>query len=254
MSDLLSPDAAGFRVCGVDNLKSYRFSSEEFEGVVTGPQVGGHRLYHGHATRPNHFTYFLTVNGPAFSADMADRSVVVELARAPQDPAWLRTTTALVDDHLDDIFADMAAFFRTKPKAMMTYPREAEWARQVLARLPDPDGVVKAVAARQRRIDEDDGQAEDVVDFFGQKIAHELNWKSVGGRRVFVPSTVAARWLAGMNRRFDGGQAAYLKHLQHPRLEYRRTNARRGYVWTGPSAPPQELIETPAFSPTGRPL
>src|SRR5262249_1067430 len=60
---LLSADSAGKRLVLWDNVKSDRISSADLEGLITADTVSGRKLYAGEGSRPNRFTYVLTVNG-----------------------------------------------------------------------------------------------------------------------------------------------------------------------------------------------
>ena len=237
MSDLLSPSAFPLRVGEMDNLKSFRFSSEWFEALLTAREFDGHLLYHGHASRPNHVTFFVTVNGAAFSKDMAQRSVVVRVNRPKYSAGWWRETERLVTEHRDEIFADIGWFLTRKRKKLKRLTRWDDWCHEVVSRLDDPDGVIDAVLGRQDEIDEDDATAEDVVDYFEARIKSHTG-QGAGGKRYFIPSVMAGEWLGEMNRRFEGTASAYLKQLEHPRLCYRRTGTTRGFVWSGRNAGP----------------
>lgn len=238
MSDLLSPSAFPLRVGELDNLKSFRFSSEWFESLLTAREFDGHLLYHGHASRPNHVTFYLTVNGAAFSKDMAQRSVVVRLNRPKYAAGWWRETERLIAEHRDEIFADIGWFLTRKRKKLKRLTRWDDWCHEVVSRLDDPDGVIDAILQRQAEIDEDDATAEDVVDYFEARISAHTGSQAVDKKRYFVPSVMAGEWLGEMNRRFEGTASAYLKQLEHPRLRYHRTGTSRGFVWSGRNAGP----------------
>ncbi len=238
MSDLLSPSASPLRVGELDNLKSFRFSSEWFESLLTAREFDGHLLYHGHASRPNYVTFFLTVNGAAFSKDMAQRSVVINLARPKYQAGWWAATQKLIEGHRDEIFADIGWLLTRKPKKLKRLTRWDDWCHHVVGRLDDPDAVIDEIVKRQGAIDEDDATAEDVLDYFEARIRAHAGGQSPGARRYYIPSVMAAEWLGEMSRRYEGTASAYLKQLEHPRLRYRRTGASRGFVWSGRDADP----------------
>lgn len=241
LSDLLSPRAFELRVVELDNLKSHRLSSEFLEALVTRQTIGGHLLYRGHATRPNHLTLFVTVNGPSFSKDLAQRSVVIRLARPVYRAGWAAETERLIRDHRDAIFADIGAFMAPKSRVPGEQFRWEDWACEVVGRLKEPDGVLRAILVRQGAVDADDDAADDVVDLFGRKIRERMKGSNTACLRVFIPSLVAGQWAAELDRRQSHGQAtAYLKALDHPRLRYCRSATARGFIWSGMAAPPGE--------------
>lgn len=233
MSDLLSPQALPLRVAELDNLKSYRFSSEWFESFLTARDFNGHKMYHGHASRPNYVTLFVTVNGAAFSKDMAQRSVVIQLSRPKYTSNWRNKTERLITDYRDEIFADIGWFLAQKPKKLKRLTRWSDWCAQVASRLDNPDDVIAAISARLAEIDQDDATAEDVIDYFAAHIRSHTGYSNIEGKRYFIPSVMASEWLSRMDRRYEGTASAYLKQLEHPRLRYLRTNASRGFVWSG---------------------
>jgi len=91
---LLTPDALERRVVLLDNVKSLKLSWGELEALIRNDSVSGHRLYHGESRRPNTLTYCLTLNGAALSRDMAQRCVIVKLARPQYGPTWEEDTYA----------------------------------------------------------------------------------------------------------------------------------------------------------------
>lgn len=251
-SDLLSPSAFPLRIVELDNLKSFRFSSEFFESLLTAREFGGHVLYQGHGTRPNYMTFFVTVNGASFSKDMAQRSVVIRLARPKYTAGWWKGVEKLIREHRDEIFADIGWFLTHKRKKLKRLTRWDDWCHQVVSRLDDPDAVIDTILARQGEIDEDDATAEDVVDYFEARIKAHVGNQSVGGKRYYIPSVMAGEWLGQMNRRYEGTASAYLKQLEHPRLRYRRTGTDRGFVWSGRTAGPATGYTTLEYTAGGK--
>jgi len=65
----------------LDNLKTFKLSSGELEGLITTDVISGHRFYFGEASRPNTLTFCLTINGASLSKDMSQRVVPVVLDR-----------------------------------------------------------------------------------------------------------------------------------------------------------------------------
>lgn len=104
---LLSKGAIIKRVAVIDNIKTSKFSWGEFEGLVTAPVISGHHMYVGENQRPNHLTWILTVNGATVSEDIAQRTVVIKLARPEYAPDWQPTILKFIDEHRWEIIADI---------------------------------------------------------------------------------------------------------------------------------------------------
>ena len=104
---LLSEGAQSLRVCRLDNVKSHRFSWADLEALVTSPVISGHRLYCGEARRPNLLTWLITMNGASLSKDLAQRAVVIKLARPTDDPTWDDRLWEFVEENRWNIIAEI---------------------------------------------------------------------------------------------------------------------------------------------------
>lgn len=240
LSTLLSPSAWGRRVVLIDNLKTYRFSSEEIEGLVTCDEVSGHQLYHGFATRPNHLTYVVTVNGASFSKDMTERSVVIELAQPTTSPTWYAETTAFIVEHRDEIVADVRWHLEKKPgKKLTSTDRWPDWCRGVLSKIDTPNAALKLTEERRRAIDADDSDEEDVLDHVRARIVAACTEEGSADRVVWVPVLLMVKWVTELRRDFNPSQASqFLKSVKPEVIHYRRTNGARYYEWRGKDAEP----------------
>jgi len=249
-SDLLSAEALGRTVLTLDNLKTNRFSSEFLEKLVTSPEWGGHRLYLGYGTRPNYTTLFVTVNGANFSKDLAQRAVVIRLGVPEYSAHWWPETEALIREHRSEIMADIGWFLtRTPAVPLSQFTRHPEWCQEVIARLPDPTGLIELIRHRQGEIDDDDRAAEDVVDHFASKLRAVLGHDRITSEKYFIPTGEAGKWLRELGRRYENGNVKHhLDQLAHPRLFAHRLSSARGCVWVGPDCPPDaEIRRLPAY-------
>ena len=104
---LLSPDARAYRIGLLDNLKSLHFSSGALEKLITASTISGHQLYHGEARRANTITWALTLNSAALSKDLAQRSVVIRLARPQHSGNWESQTKRFIAENRETIVGDI---------------------------------------------------------------------------------------------------------------------------------------------------
>jgi hypothetical protein len=259
LAGLLSPSALPLRVALIDNLKSYRFSSDLIESLITAETINGHRLHHGHAARPNLLTWWITVNGAAFSKDMAQRSVVIRLKRPTPSAAWYATTVAFARDHQDAIVADILWRLQTPGLALTKCDRWPDWANGVLNRVAEPAALLELIEQRRAGLDEDDENAADVLDHVRACLQavyaeHGDGTADVDQLRVAIPRPLLTVWVAKLKRGYSDSQVAgYLKQVQSPLLTDYRTKSRRFYLWTGPLATAATKVKELPYRPDPTP-
>ena len=239
MAVLLSPSARNKRVALFDNLKAFRFSSDLFESLVTCEDINGHRLNHGHASRPNHLTFAVTVNGASYSKDMAERSVVIKLKPPNRSGTWYKETLALVEQHRGEVIADVRWHLARKRKPLPKYDRWEVWCEDVLARLPEASKLIELLEKRRKEIDEDDQASADFTQHLEACIRGHGTGTNPDTTRAFIPSPLMLQWLRLIKPDLDLRQVAGLvtQHLSD-RVSKKNRNCVRGYVWTGKDADP----------------
>jgi hypothetical protein len=132
LTGLLSPSALQHRLGLLDNLKSLRFSNDQFESLVTAANINGHRMYVGHAERLNYLTWAVTVNGASYSKDLAQRSVVVQLARPRPASNWYGDTVDFIDSHREEIIADIRWHLEQPARPITRAERWQPWAPEIV--------------------------------------------------------------------------------------------------------------------------
>jgi hypothetical protein len=190
---LLSPEGLTKRVALLDNVKTLRFSWAELEALITSPTVSGKRLYVGEASRPNNLTWIITLNGVSLSTDMAQRSVVIKIKRPSHSGDWEEETRQYIDDHRQQIIADLIGFLRGPRSPLIRFTRWGAWERAVLSLTDDPDLIQQEIIARQESSDVEEEDASLIVEYFRQRLA-DLCYQTEHDK-VFIPSAVAAEWL-----------------------------------------------------------
>lgn len=167
---LLTPESLTKRIVLFDNVKTNRLSWAELESLITAPGISGHQMYKGDRTRPNTLLWCLTLNGPTMSKDMAQRVVMVKLAKPVHSGDWEDEAKAYVDRNRWEIIADIAAFFQGSRAKMPGYTRWGTWEKEVLSRLPEPADAQRVIVERRDAINSDDEEAGYVEDHFAQKL------------------------------------------------------------------------------------
>ena len=240
---LLSPSAANKRVALFDNLKAYRFSSDFFESLVTCESINGHRLNHGHASRPNYITFTITVNGASYSKDMSERTIVLKIIQPHRSGTWYKETVNMIENHRDEIIADVRWHLSRKKKTVKKPDRWEVWCDDVLARLSKPNALITLLGQRRREIDEDDQAAADYVQHVEACIRSHGSGRNPDTSHVFIPSPLMLKWLNLFNQEItSSGQVAGIvnQHLS-ARIAKKHFSAVRGYIWLGKKADKSSL-------------
>jgi len=158
ISRLLTPSSLTKRVVRIDNIK-LNYDSAFVEGLITAPTISGHRLFHGDAARPNTMTFLLTGNGLQLSRDIAERSIVIRLAKPPYRAGWEDSVINFVAEHRDKILADIVARLRAPGQSVEDVDRYTDWAHGVLAHCRGDANAAMALN-RSRRVEADETAAE----------------------------------------------------------------------------------------------
>ena len=187
ISGMLSPSSWAKRISLIDNLKTFRFSCDVIESLVTCTEINGHRLYHGHATRPNLLTTIITVNGASFSKDMSQRSVVIRVRRPMTSGTWDHEAKAFIELYRDVIAADVRWHLEQPASPMTILDRWPLWCTEVLSRQPDASSLLLAIGERREVIDEDDQDATEVIEYIRACLHELLRNVDLDKMRVLAP-------------------------------------------------------------------
>lgn len=251
---LQSPKSWPARILLLDNLKSYHFSSDLLESLITAPQIDGHRLYVGHSTRPNLLTVIVTINGAAFCRDMADRSIVIHLTRPTicANQAWEREIDAFIEENRRALLANIRWHLENNRWKISSPPRWAAWHRDVLARLERPKKLMQVLKNRREGIDQDKDDAGVFIAHVEACILATCPYiKNVSNAYVQIPPPLMQQWVRSLRPDFTGRQAlVYAKQIGDARFSYRRTSKERFYIYQGTNANSKEPTVLP-YNPKG---
>jgi hypothetical protein len=188
---LLSPNGLKLRIARLDNVKTLKFSWAELEAVITSPSISGHRLHKGEASRPNSLSLFITLNGASLSIDMAQRVIIVKLAKPRgRMGAWESDVCDFIDNHRQEILADIAAFFELEPEPIPDHTRWAAWEDEVLGRLVDSMKIKELIESRANQANVESEEIERMEEFIEERL-RDLKYQSC---LIHIPSGVAAEW------------------------------------------------------------
>lgn len=207
---LLSKEGLNKRVARYDNIKAVRFSLSTLESLITSEAVSGHRMYQGEGSRANYLTWFITMNDPELSRDLAQRCVSVSLGAPKRDGDWTAAVNKYIKDNGAAIIQDVAAFYQRPIRRTIKVNRWGSWVVEVLCRLDNPQEVFDLIEEREKANDSDSVAAEEVNEYVHHKM------KQLGYHHpsvVHIPNQILARWAnnaIGNEQR----QAAVLKQLK----------------------------------------
>lgn len=168
------------RVVRFDNLKSNAFSWGDFEGLITTRAVTGHKLFVGNVTKPNVFTYLLTVNDAQISKDLATRAVIVKLRRPDYQADFADSIYSYIDRHRDGIISEIKDLIEMRPpvelEAKIRFPA---WVRDVLSKVERADEALDLIKARADNADVDESIDDDFEEYLYERLA-DLRYQDRG--------------------------------------------------------------------------
>src|SRR5262249_3608926 len=146
--------------------------------------------YAGDGSRPNTLTWCLTINGASLSKDMAQRCVIVKVARPVYSATWEDETSAYVEANRWAILGDLIAVLKGPAAALDVHSRWGAWEDLGLARLPGSAAAQELIAERQDAVDED----REAADLVREGFAGELKSRGhdPGRAVVFIPMPAVA--------------------------------------------------------------
>ncbi|QGJ68816.1 Hypothetical protein PBC10988_4790 [Planctomycetales bacterium 10988] len=237
---LLSPEAAKYRVALLDNLKTRRLSWAELEDLITAAKISGHRLYQGEGQRPNTLVWVLTLNGASLSKDMAERCIVIKLARPQHDPDWERKVRNYLHDHRGDIISDIRQLLEqpsVEKKGEKGFSRWAEWEAQVLCKVEDFEACQTIIRDRQQDVDDDSQEANLIRDQLQQKL-RQGDYDPLTCC-VSLDCRTLSRWLSDwLNKPLAPTKVTpYLTNLHIQEIDRKRCSAGAQWIWRGVASP-----------------
>jgi hypothetical protein len=231
-------------------VKTLRFSWAEYEAMITEDVISGWELYEGEGRRANTVNWAITMNGGSLSRDIADRTVVIKLARSEYDGNWWEAVVKYIKDHRESILVEVRdLLIAPPPEGFTVSSRWSEWETAVLSKVHDPQACQVVIARRRQEIDADAEETTDVRTYFAKRAA-DNGTGNPDTTHILIASQAAAQWLSEATRKDFATNAAtvYLQGLRIPELVRVRTTHTRGWAWRGvnsPAKPSNELRPPP---------
>jgi hypothetical protein len=245
---ILTAGTEAKRIVLLDNVKTDRVSWADLESFITAKEIGGHGMYLGEGSRPNNLLWCITLNGPAMSRDMAQRSVIVKLAKPKYGGAWERDTRRFISEHRTQLICDLAGFFEQPRAILPRYSRWGEWEENVLARMPGAAEIQAVICERQGLVDADGEESSVVEDHFRHEL-ERLNY-APDEDSVHIPNAIAREWYGaaiGAKVTTNGMTRAIKQAIGEGRLTRLTINPShangRGLLWIADSDEPLKDLE-----------
>src|SRR5262249_30383990 len=152
------------------------------------------------------------------SKDIAQRVIPIKLTRPRSKPGWEGEVRAFCRSHRPAILGDVRDILQSAPGPINPRIRQTDWAKHILAKLPDYLEVEDLIKTRQKAMDDDQTEKYLIIDFFREKL-EKLGHDSLRDK-VLIPSVVAAEWVSEATReRYATNRAsAFLKGMAIPML------------------------------------
>jgi len=230
---ILSPGGATKRILRMDNIKTHRLSWDDLEKLITSPSISGHLMYAGESHRKNLLTVFMTLNGANLSKDLAQRVVVIKLARPEHHAHWEDDVRRFIKIHRWEILAEIAAILSREPGPLIARTRWAEWESAVLSKLDWVEECQDVIVERQGLIDDDDSDRDLVREFIKAQLTRQNICPET--ESVLIQSVLMAEWIEKVRREKMATNRAsgFVKGLGIPELKEARKSDFRGFEWRG---------------------
>ena len=144
---VVSSEGRQSRIALIDNITGDSVASASLAKLITAASISERAAYgRGESSRENDLTWFLTMNGASFDADMASRCYTLRIRKPVNpDPFWEEQVFRHIDENRLQILSDMAAMLdrvNARPRSEVWVRRESRFARF--------DSLVLAAVCRDR--------------------------------------------------------------------------------------------------------
>lgn len=174
------------RIVRMDNIKSSTMSNDVIESLITAKKMSGHKLYTGHKSVPNWFTYVMTFNDAMLSRDMAQRTVIIRLKRPTYSASWYTDICEYIDRHREALIADIGYELTRKSDSKSSVTRFPVWERDVLSKAcTDMKAVLAQIAEEQANSDSDSQLSEEIRDVLISRISKLYRYKEFTHEKVY---------------------------------------------------------------------
>ena len=144
---VVSSEGRQSRIALIDNITGDSVASASLAKFITAASISERAAYgRGESSRENDLTWFLTMNGASFDADMASRCYTLKIRKPiDPDPFWEEEVFRHIDKNRLQILADMGAMLdRVNARS-----RSEVWVRRD-SRFARFDSLVLAAVCRDR--------------------------------------------------------------------------------------------------------
>ena len=193
MQRVLTDNALQCRIVRVDNLKG-RMDVSALESAITSRYLSGKKMYHGEMKVPNVYSWFVTVNTPEYSTDLAERSVVIELAKPDYDFPFDEKVREMMRTRRRALLEDIHARLLEPRNDVEETTRFSVWERQILGLFDDPDALVTLIKKRRGEVDAEADEAKEMLHVIESLVGGKFD--NPATTRVLIPRGVVCEALA----------------------------------------------------------
>lgn len=244
----LSDSALLQRCVLIDNVKS-ELGGNELEQLITGTVIDGHKLHVGHMSRPNLFTWFITMNSPTLSKDLAERAIIIRIGSQKHDVDFKSWSMKFIEERRPYLITSiLKRLKRDVPDYVLPSQfndRWVAWRNEVLAKVtPNVEAlktVMKEVLTRRGQYN---AELDDATHIYGE-VLQLLKEKHIDPNTSYVKiqaEVLCRRIMERVNKDIKSVKGATLflkKYLKVPPLTcLERDTSERGrciwYLYKGP--------------------
>ena len=255
MQRVLTDEAMKYRIARIDNIKG-KVDAGQLESMITARQLSGKKMYHGDATVPNVYTWFLTVNTPEYSTDLAERSMVIELGKPDYSFPFDEKVDEFINHHRRALLEDIKAELKAPKTPVDETTRFAMWERDVLGIHDNPNELIGEIKRRRGHVDAEGDEAREALQIIEDMVAEKFGdpdrvWTQVPRSEVADAYEDHWRVHSVSGQKLASHLKPLLKHdILRDRVKWKekRTFQYRGLEWVGRDIDKTEddLVEWPA--------
>ncbi len=236
------------RLVRMDNIKTSSLSNDVIESLITAKEISGHKMYKGHASVPNWFTFTMTFNDATLSRDMAQRTVIIRLKRQNYNPDWYLNISNFIEKNRERIIADIGYELGLEGEKLQARTRFPVWERDVLSKgCENINAVLDNILREQTESDSETQTSAEIREIMVSKIDKFWRLKHFSNERVYfdaeknsiaIPRSMVLGWIAPLIGK-DANRKYLAKRFEsaRPKEVYPQAKKHQGdwyMIWIAP--------------------
>ncbi|GIW77976.1 MAG: hypothetical protein KatS3mg104_3039 [Phycisphaerae bacterium] len=171
---LMSDEAMRKRCVILDNVRGI-LQGTDIESAITAQYIDGWRPYFGHLSRPNNLTWFVTLNAPSLSEDVADRSIIIKMGEQKYEHDFRTWALEHIRKYRPEIISEILSILRDCDggEAKITC-RWVSWQKEVLSKIEGYEEALGILAERRVETSTDRNDLEEIIHHLKDEFTQRL--------------------------------------------------------------------------------